>query len=213
VARLSGSQLNCPGKSTENARTKDGFNDGRTDVSKYSKAFKEQNELTIPRTSNEIENLGTPKSYSQGLDSREATEESSEPRELFMKQDQSRDSTSLQLADAMPFTLPSKEIVSEAISLYFRYCHKQPLWLLDPEDLASPETCRNEILFGVLTLALPYSDNPLIERRKDQMCRQYAESARGLVMFRIAQGSVDLSTMQSLCLIALAEYIGVINCP
>lgn len=168
--------------------------------------------IDVDRSSNEIENLGTPKSYSQGLDSREATEESSYPQELFTKQDQSRDTASLQLADAMPFTLPSKDIVSEAISLYFRYCHKQPLWLLDPEDLASPETCRNEILFGVLILALPYSDNPLLERRKSQMSRQYAESARGLVMFRIAQGSVDLSTMQSLCLIALAEYICEINC-
>lgn len=123
------------------------------------------------------------------------------------RQDGSNDIMSLQLPEVMPFTLPSKEIVSESIGLYFRYCHKQPLWLLDPEDLASPENCRNEVIFGVLTLALRYSDNPLLEGRKDQMCRQYAESARGLVMFRIAQGSVDLSTMQSLCLIALAEYI------
>lgn len=128
-------------------------------------------------------------------------------RDISTKPDGSSDSLGLQLPEMMPFTLPSKEIVSESIGLYFRYCHKQPLWLLDPEDLASPESCRNEVIFGVLTLALRYSDNPLLEGRKDQMCRQYAESARGLVMFRIAQGSVDLSTMQSLCLIALAEYI------
>ncbi|KAJ5980147.1 hypothetical protein N7481_007445 [Penicillium waksmanii] len=159
------------------------------------------------RSTHDIDNPETPKSYSHGLESREATAESSDMRDPSTKQDGSSDSMSLQLPEVMPFTLPSKEIVSESIGLYFRYCHKQPLWLLDPEDLASPENCRNEVIFGILTLALRYSDNPLLEGRKDQMCRQYAESARGLVMFRIAQGSVDLSTMQSLCLIALAEYI------
>ncbi|KAJ5630954.1 uncharacterized protein N7484_011054 [Penicillium longicatenatum] len=103
--------------------------------------------------------------------------------------------------------MPPKGIVAEGISLYFKYCHKQPLWLFDPDELSIPEACRSEVIFGILSLALRYSNNPFLEGRTDQMCRHYAEAARSYVMFRIAQGTVDLSTIKSLCLITLAEYI------
>jgi hypothetical protein len=104
--------------------------------------------------------------------------------------------------------MPPKGIVAEGISLYFKYCHKQPLWLFEPDELSILEACRSEVIFGTLSLALRYSNNPLLEGRTDQMCRHYAEAARSYVMFRIAQGTVDLSTIKSLCLITLAEYIG-----
>ncbi|KAJ5311837.1 hypothetical protein N7476_007697 [Penicillium atrosanguineum] len=103
--------------------------------------------------------------------------------------------------------MPPKHIVTEGIALYFQYCHKQPLWLFDPEDLAVPENCRKEVIFGILSLSLCYSDSPSLEGRTDQMCRQYAEAARSYAMFRIAQGKVNISTLQSFCLIAMAEYI------
>ena len=104
--------------------------------------------------------------------------------------------------------MPPKHIITEGIALYFQYCHKQPLWLFDPEDLARPENCRSEVVFGILSLSLCYSDSPALEGRTDQMCRQYAEAARSYAMLRIAQGKVNLSTLQSFCLIAMAEYIG-----
>lgn len=107
--------------------------------------------------------------------------------------------------------MPSKDIVDESIALYFQYCHKQPLWLFDESDLSDPEGCRNEVLFGILSLALRYSDNPSLDGKIDQMCREYAEKARNLIMLRISQGTVNLSTMQSLCLIALSQYIGKIH--
>jgi hypothetical protein len=120
----------------------------------------------------------------------------------------SSDETSLHNADTLAFAMPPKEIVSEGIALYFQYCHKQPLWLFLPDSLSIPERCRSEVIFGILGLALRYSNNPFLEGRTDQMCRQYTEAARSYVMFRIVQGTVDLSTLQCLCLTALAEYIG-----
>lgn len=108
-------------------------------------------------------------------------------------------------------TMPPKEVVMEGMALYFQFCHKQPLWLFDPEDFPIVEKCRSEVIFGILSLALRYSDNIFVEGRKDQICRKYAEAAASYSMLRIAQGSVDLSTMQSLCLIALAEYISEIS--
>lgn len=118
------------------------------------------------------------------------------------------DEPDLEAASMLPFAMPPKDIVAEGINLYFQYCHKQPLWLFDPEDLLIPEKCRSEVVFGILSLALCYSKNPLLQGRTERMCRQYAEAARSYAMFRVAQGTVNLSTMQSLCLIALAEYIG-----
>ena len=104
--------------------------------------------------------------------------------------------------------MPPKDMIAEAIALYFQYCHKQPLWLFDVDDFLIPEKSRSEVIFGILCLALRYSSNPFLEGRTDKLCRHYAEAARSYAMFRISQGTVDLSTIQTFCLIALAEYIG-----
>ncbi|KAH1486860.1 hypothetical protein KXV92_007619 [Aspergillus fumigatus] len=153
----------------------------------------------------------TPKAYSRGLRSRGDTSESSRTRELSLTPGNPGDETGLDNADTLPFAMPPKEVVAEGIDLYFKYCHKQPLWLFLPDSLSIPEQCRSEVVFGVLSLALRYSNNPFLDGRTDQMCRQHAEAARSYVMFRIVQGTVDLSTLQCLCLIALAEYIGEIH--
>ena len=125
-----------------------------------------------------------------------------------MTRERPSDGTALQVANTLPFSMPPKEVVAEGIALYFQYCDKQPLWLFEPDDLLVPETCRSEVVFGILSLALRYSRNPFLDGRTDQMCRQYAEAARSYAMLRVAQGTVNLSTIQSFCLIALAEYIG-----
>ena len=108
----------------------------------------------------------------------------------------------------LSFAIPPKDLVSEGISLYFQYCHKQPLWLFDMDGPFIPENHRSEVILSMLSLALRYSNNILLDGRIDQICRQYVDSACSSVMLRISQGSVDLSTLQSLCLIALAEYTG-----
>jgi hypothetical protein len=112
------------------------------------------------------------------------------------------------IEDVAPLAMPPNEVIVESFSLYQQYCHKQPLWLFDEDDLLTPEICPQEIIFGILGLALRYSSNPFVEGRVDQMCRQYTEAARGNIMLRIAQGAVQLSTIQSLCLVALANFIG-----
>ncbi|KAJ6016046.1 hypothetical protein N7540_010637 [Penicillium herquei] len=142
----------------------------------------------------------TPRSTSQAPQSRENTES-------IEQQDVQQDELTTRATNPLPFSLPSKEIVTEGIALYFKYCHKQPLWLFDPEDISIPEACRSEVIFGMLSVALRYSNNVFLNGRTDQMCRYYAEATRSYAMFRIAQGTVDLSTVKSLCLVALAEYI------
>lgn len=155
--------------------------------------------------------VGTPRtvtSSSRGQHDRETTSESNETRGPRVQRGASDEYTALQITNTLPLGMPSKDIVDESIALYFQYCHKQPLWLFDQSELSKQEGCRDEVIFGILSLALRYSENPSLQGRIDQMCRQYAEAARNLIMLRISQGTVNLSTMQSLCLIALAQYIG-----
>lgn len=116
--------------------------------------------------------------------------------------------TSFRTLSMPKFTMPPRELMSECIALYFQYCHKQPLWLFDPESFSSSAEMPDEIILGISSLALRYSQNHIRDGQADQLCRQYAEAAHSLISFRIARGSVTLSTMQALCLIALAEYIG-----
>lgn len=152
--------------------------------------------------------VGTPKSRSRGLHSRENTLDSSDFQGTPLVRKIPSDEAVLQADHGLPVAMPEKHIVTEGIALYFQYCHKQPLWLFDPEDLAVPGNCRKEVIFGILSLSLCYSEKPALEGRTNQMCRQYAEAARSYAMLRIAQGKVNLSTLQSFCLIAMAEYIG-----
>lgn len=104
--------------------------------------------------------------------------------------------------------MPPKETIVEGLDLYFQYCHMQPLWLFDREDVVPPEKCHEEVIFSILALAMRFSTRPPFDRKRDQICRKYAESARGYIMLRIARGEVQLPTIQSLCLLALANFVG-----
>lgn len=104
--------------------------------------------------------------------------------------------------------MPPRDMISKYIALYFQYCHKQPLWLFNPEDFSNLPSIPDEVIFGISSLALRYSRSHILDGQVDQQCRQYAEAAQSLISLRIARGKVNLSTMQALCLIALAEYIG-----
>lgn len=124
----------------------------------------------------------------------------------------SHDDMSLQsanmTANLTTFTMPPKDMISKCLALYFQYCHKQPLWLFDPKDFSNLSDIPDEIIFGISSLALRYSRSHTLDGQVDQLCRPYAEAAHSLISLRISRGSVNLSTMQALCLIALAEYIG-----
>jgi hypothetical protein len=84
----------------------------------------------------------------------------------------------------------------------------QPLWLFDPKDLCSIEDCCDEVIFSLLALSLCHSKHPFFRGRSEQLSRRYAQLAREHIMLRIAQGKVTLATIQSLCMLALANFHG-----
>jgi hypothetical protein len=105
--------------------------------------------------------------------------------------------------------MPPRDAVLDAVDAYFRYCHMQPLWLFDgDEDLSSIDDCRDEVVFSLLALSLCHSKHPYFKGRSEQLSAQYAQLAREHIMLRIAQGKVTLATVQSLCMLALANFHG-----
>lgn len=95
---------------------------------------------------------------------------------------------------------PSSRI-SQAIDLYFQYCHRQPIWCFNREEVKDPSYISEELVCSILTLTSRFS------QERDEMLH-YGDTARTLVMLRIANGTVELETIESLCLLAYSSFLG-----
>lgn len=91
-------------------------------------------------------------------------------------------------------------IVGQALELYFQYCHRQPIWCFNYEDLESMEFLPKELVYSILTLTSRFS------RLQDQM-QLYASTARTLIMLRVANGTVDMETIEGLCLLSYSFFV------
>ncbi|EKG13152.1 hypothetical protein MPH_09727 [Macrophomina phaseolina MS6] len=104
-------------------------------------------------------------------------------------------------------TLPPWDTIVSVAELYLAYCSSQPLPLFDPKTFISTLGTRDpEVLFGILATAIRFSDDPLYCDRQIQAIRGYAEAGRTLVMRRLANGPIELSTLQALCLLSLVDF-------
>lgn len=102
---------------------------------------------------------------------------------------------------------PATHTIDRALDLYFAHCHRQPLWLFRDRESLTAETCPEEILFPILALAscLVPADSPLAQSPGFKEC---CDVARTLVMSQIMNGTVAFPTLQSLCLLAFANFVG-----
>ena len=98
-------------------------------------------------------------------------------------------------------TRPTRTDVAVAINLYFKFCHKQPIWCLEREDINDYASLPDELACSILALMSRFSE------KRDQW-RLYGNTAKTLIMLRIANGSVDLATIESLCLLAYSSFVG-----
>ena len=104
-------------------------------------------------------------------------------------------------------TLPSWDIIFKAAKQYLLYCDCQPLPLFDKHTfLRTLQNREEELLFAVLGLALRFCDDLKAEKNAFEMAINFSESARRLIMSRITNGPVELSTLQSLCLLSLTDF-------
>lgn len=104
--------------------------------------------------------------------------------------------------------LPPTPVIEEAIRVYFRCCRRQPVWLFEPPSCLSP-SCPEAILLCVLALAVQYApdsfaafpDEPL------QNPSTYNDAARSMILLQVANSTVDLATLQALCLLAFSNLV------
>jgi hypothetical protein len=104
--------------------------------------------------------------------------------------------------------LPTWEKVLAVAELYLLYCESQPFPLFHRESFLSSLSTRDpEILYAVLALSIRFSDEDC-QGSNDLATHVsgYTEVARGLVMRRVSEGPVELSTLQCLCLLSLIDF-------
>jgi len=65
-----------------------------------------------------------------------------------------------------------------------------------------------EVLFSVLGLALRFNEDVPYQESQAKLINEYVEAARALVTKKVMGGLVELSTIQSLCLLSLIDFTG-----
>ncbi|GFF61631.1 quinic acid utilization activator [Aspergillus lentulus] len=104
--------------------------------------------------------------------------------------------------------LPTWEKVLAVAELYLLYCESQPLPLFQRDSFLSSLSTRDpEILYAILALSIRFSGEDC-QGLNDlaSLVSGYTEVARGLVMRRVSEGPVELSTLQCLCLLSLIDF-------
>lgn len=96
---------------------------------------------------------------------------------------------------------PGPTDIAIGMRLYFEYCHRQPIWCFDREEVADYGALPEELTCSVLALTARFS------QMREKM-RMYGSNARQLIMLRIANSSVDITTIESLCLLSYSFFIG-----
>lgn len=116
----------------------------------------------------------------------------------------------LSVASSMPsssITLPPWEEIIPIAELYLLYCDSQPLPLFYRDSfLSTIQTRETELLFAILALAFRFSYAHRNRADFTSLVNSYAEVARGLVMKRVSEGPVELSTLQCLCILSLVDF-------
>ncbi|KAM0147739.1 hypothetical protein ACHAPG_010399 [Botrytis cinerea] len=103
--------------------------------------------------------------------------------------------------------LPPYEAVISIAKTYLLYCDCQPL----------PVFCRNrfvetinerdpEVIFSILALAIRFSDDDMFRDNQSELITGYVEAAQSIISARIFGGRIELSTLQSLCLLSLVDF-------
>ena len=104
--------------------------------------------------------------------------------------------------------LPSWDRVLSIAELYLLYCESQPLPLFHRSTFLSTLGNRDpEIIYAILALSIRFSGRS--SGNADELVdtvSSYTEVARSLVTKRVWEGPVELSTLQSLCLLSLVDF-------
>ncbi|QSZ34383.1 hypothetical protein DSL72_005975 [Monilinia vaccinii-corymbosi] len=103
--------------------------------------------------------------------------------------------------------LPPCEVIASIAKTYLLYCDCQPLPLFYRKGFVETLNERDpEVIFSVLALAIRFSDEEDFRDHQIELITGYVEAARSIISGRIFGGRVELSTLQSLCLLSLVDF-------
>ncbi|ESZ91523.1 C6 transcription factor [Sclerotinia borealis F-4128] len=103
--------------------------------------------------------------------------------------------------------LPPYEAIVSIAKTYLLYCDCQPLPVFCRKDFVESINERDpEVIFSVLALAIRFSDDDIFLDNQSELVTGYVEAARSIISGRIFGGRVELSTLQSLCLLSLVDF-------
>ncbi|KAF9870561.1 hypothetical protein CkaCkLH20_11867 [Colletotrichum karsti] len=90
--------------------------------------------------------------------------------------------------------------------LYLTWCHSQPIILFSEDAFLSSISSRDpELILSLEALALRFPPGSLTPQIEEKL-QNKAKSARRMVMERVLEGNVELSTLQSLCLLSMFDF-------
>ncbi|KAK9796608.1 hypothetical protein SCARD494_04310 [Seiridium cardinale] len=95
---------------------------------------------------------------------------------------------------------PGLSDIAWSIQVYFKHCHRQPVWCFERKEVADYGSLPDELACSILALTSRFS-------QKHDHLQQYGNDARRLIMLRIANGMVALPTIESLCLLSYSSFI------
>lgn len=88
------------------------------------------------------------------------------------------------------------------------WCHRQPLQLFEEDNfLDSLDTRDHELVLALQSLCLRFAVGTN-QNENAEKARSMADMSYRLVMERIAQGEVQLSTLQTLCVLSMVDFTG-----
>lgn len=102
----------------------------------------------------------------------------------------------------------SQEALVAMGRLYLTWCHAQPIILFDAELFLDSLPFRDkELVLALRSFGLRYPPGVLTPQQRQRIASTERE-AKKLVMNRIADSDIQLSTLQTLCLLSLSEFAG-----
>lgn len=104
-------------------------------------------------------------------------------------------------------SLPHWNIVLAAAQAFLQHCQSQPLPLFNPATLIESLSHRDpELILSIIIVASRFVEATEYDTISSQQISNFATASREQVSRRILEGPIELSTIQTLCLLSFFEF-------
>lgn len=98
--------------------------------------------------------------------------------------------------------------MDKIVALFLDRCNSQPLPLFTPAFDHSYEVRDSAVLYAIASVGVRFLDANTLQDDPGIAAKEYAEAARRLASERVLSGTVELSTIQTLCLLSFLDFHG-----